>query len=95
MQNDTAVPGGTEVLHVYATDLNGNLPHNMSAEQDAATFHLRGHMDPACLKCLQIREVNCCLKGTYQKHPCAHTLGTLSSASACWTMKDINVGEIF
>ena len=30
-------------------------------------------MDPACLKCLQIRVVNRCLKGTYQEHSCAHT----------------------
>ena len=41
VQNDTAVPGSTEVLHVYATGLNGSLPHDMPTEQSAATFHLR------------------------------------------------------
>ena len=42
VQDDTAVPGGTEVLRVNATSLNGSLPHDMPAEQSAATFHLPG-----------------------------------------------------
>ena len=50
VQDDTAVPGGTEVLHVYATGLNGSLPHNMPAEQSAATFQLREaqHVSNVC-----------------------------------------------
>ena len=46
-QGDTAVPGGTEVLHVYSTGLNGSLPHDMPAEQSSATFHLRGAYRPS------------------------------------------------
>ena len=44
---DTAVPIGTEVLHVYSTGLNGSLPRDMPAEQSAATFHLRGAYGPS------------------------------------------------
>ena len=44
---DTAVPIGTEVLHVYSTGLNGSLPRDMPAEQSAATFHLRGAKGPS------------------------------------------------
>ena len=47
VQGDTAVPGGTEVLHVYSTGLNGSLPHDMPAEQSSATFHLRGAYGPS------------------------------------------------
>ena len=41
------MPGGTEVLHVYSTGLNGSLPHDMPAEQSSATFHLRGAYGPS------------------------------------------------
>ena len=44
---DTAVPSGTEVLHVYSTDLNGSLPCDLPAEQSAATVHLRGAYGPS------------------------------------------------
>ena len=44
---DTAVPIGTEVLHVYSSGVNGSLPHDMLAEQSAATFHLRGAQGPS------------------------------------------------
>ena len=47
VQDDTAVRGGAEVLHVYSTGLNGSLPHDMPAEQSAATFHLRGAYWPS------------------------------------------------
>ena len=40
---DTAVPIGTEVLHVYSTGLNGSLPRDMPA----TTFHLRGAYGPS------------------------------------------------
>ena len=33
--------------HVYSTGLNGSLPHDMPAEQSAATFHLRGAYGPS------------------------------------------------
>ena len=46
-QGDTAVPGGTEVVHVYSTGLNDSLPHDMSAEQSSATFHLHGAYGPS------------------------------------------------
>ena len=35
---DTAVPSGTEVLHVHSTGLNGSLPRDIPAEKSAATF---------------------------------------------------------
>ena len=44
---DTAVPIGAEVLHVYSTGLNGSLPRDMPAEQSAATVHLRGAYGPS------------------------------------------------
>ena len=44
---DTAVPSGTEVLHVYSTGLNGSLPCDLPAEQSAATVHLRGAYGPS------------------------------------------------
>ena len=44
---DTAVPSGTEVLHVYSTGLNGSLPRDLPAEQSAATVHLRGAYGPS------------------------------------------------
>ena len=47
VQGDAAVHGGTEVLHVYSTGLNGSLPHDMCAEQSSATFHLRGAYGPS------------------------------------------------
>ena len=43
----TAVPCGTEVLHVYATGLNGGLPHDMPADHCAAAFNLRGAYGPS------------------------------------------------
>ena len=66
-QGDTAVPGGTEVLHVYSTGLNGSLPHDMPAEQSSATSVER--MDPACPKCMPTKVAKLCQKGTYQGHP--------------------------
>ena len=44
---DTAVPSGTEVLHVYSTGLNGSLPRDLPAEQSAAIVHLRGAYGPS------------------------------------------------
>ena len=46
-QGDAVVPGSTEVLHVYSTDLNGSLPYDMSAEQSSAIFHLHGAYRPS------------------------------------------------
>ena len=43
----TAVPCGTEVLHVYATGLNGGLPHDMPADHCIAAFNLRGAYGPS------------------------------------------------
>ena len=43
----TAVPCGTEVLHVYATGLYGGLPHDMPADHCAAAFNLRGAYGPS------------------------------------------------
>ena len=95
VQDHMTVPGSTEVLRVYTTGLYGSSPHDVPAEQRAATFHLRGACGPtACLKCLQTWVVNRCLKGTHQEHPCAYMQSTLSSTGAYWTMKVINVGEI-
>ena len=42
---DTAVPSGTEVLHVYSTGLNSSLPRK--AEQSAAILHLRSAYGPS------------------------------------------------
>ena len=44
---DTVVPSGTEVLHVYSTGLNGSLPRDLPAEQSAAIVHLRGTYRPS------------------------------------------------
>ena len=54
-QKDTAVPTGTEVLHIYSTGLNGSLPHDMPAEQSAAISICEAHMGLVSLKCLQTR----------------------------------------
>ena len=41
------MPCGTEVLHVYATGLNGGLPHDMPADHCIAAFNLRGAYGPS------------------------------------------------
>ena len=87
-QGDAAVPGGTEVLHVYSTGLNGSLPHDMPAEQSSATFPPRS----VCPKSMPTRVAKLCQKGTYQGHPCAPMLSISSFADACLMTKVINAG---
>ena len=43
----TAVPCGTEVLHIHATGLNGGPPHDMPADHCAGAFNLRGVCGPS------------------------------------------------
>ena len=61
---DTAVPIGTEVLHVYSTGLNGSLPRDLPAEQSAATVHLRGAYGPVCPRCMPTKAANLPVKQT-------------------------------